>query len=93
MRVLVTSFGEGLDTQVRTYAEYRFFSALAPHDIVRGARVRLCVDGRQVQCSVRIALHRGSMTASASGTHATAAIDKAADRVAALMDSRRHAIR
>ena len=93
MRVLVSSVGGPLDAQLRTYAEYRIFSTLATHGNVAGARVELRTDNGTVQCHVRVALDpHGSVQARTSAAHAAAAIDRAADRLAALMEEQRSAI-
>lgn len=90
MRVVISSRGRPLEPQLRSYAEYRFFSTLAPHDNVAGARVQLRADEEAVQCQVQVMLHPGgSLQARASAPHAAAAIDRAAERVAALIDEQR----
>jgi ribosome-associated translation inhibitor RaiA len=90
MRVLVSSHGESLDTQVRTYAEYRIFATLSTHDHVLGARVTLRATGSTVRCAVHVTLAtRRSVHARTSAPHAAAAIDRAAERIAALMDRQR----
>ena len=87
MRVVVSSSGEALNQQIRSYAEYRIFSALAPHDDVLGARVRLRSAGDEVKCSVSVMLAaRADIEARTSGSHAAAAIDRAAERIAALIE-------
>jgi hypothetical protein len=87
MRVVISSHGLPFDTQIRTYAEYRLFSTLAPHDNVLGARVRLRRVDDAVQCNVHVTLRpSGSVHARSSAPHAAAAIDRAAGRIAALMD-------
>jgi ribosome-associated translation inhibitor RaiA len=90
MRVLVSSHGESLDTQVRTYAEYRIFATLSTHDNVLGARVMLRADGGAVRCQVHVMLAAdGSVQTHTSGPHAAAAIDRAAERIAALLAEHR----
>ena len=90
MRVLVSSPGEPLDSQLLTYAEYRIFAALAGQRGIRSARVSLHRKaGSPVRCSVRITLEPGgSARASASGSHPAAAIDRAASRITRLMRAR-----
>ena len=93
MRVLVSSVGAPLDAQLRTYAEYRIFSTLATHDNVAGARVELSSENDTVQCHVRVTLApRGSVQARASAAHPAAAVDRAAEQLAALIDEQRPAI-
>jgi len=88
MRVVVSSHGEGVSRQNRTYAEYRVFSALSTCDDVVGARVQLRTAGDEVQCIVHVALNRrGAIDARASAPHAAAAIDRATERVVALIDA------
>lgn len=90
MRVVISSRGLPFDAQIRTYAEYRLFSTLAPHDNVLGARVRLRRVEDAVQCHVRVTLRpRGSVHARGSAPHAAAAIDRAAGRIATRMDEHR----
>jgi ribosome-associated translation inhibitor RaiA len=90
MRVVISSHGLSFDTQIRTYAEYRLFSTLAPHDNVLGARVRLRHVDDAVQCSVHVTLRPlGSVHARSSAPHAAAAIDRAAERIAAVMHEHR----
>jgi len=86
MRVVVSSFGEPLDQQILSYAEYRIFSTLSTHDEVVDAVVSLRNTDSQVQCSVHVTLRpSGAIDARTSGSYAAAAIDQAADRVAALL--------
>ena len=90
MRVVISSRGLPFDTQIRAYAEYRVFSTLATHDNVLGARVRLRRVEAAVQCNVHVTLQpRGSVQARGSAPHAAAAIDRAAERISALMDGHR----
>jgi len=94
MRVVISSHGVPFDTQIRAYAEYRLFSTLAAHDNVLGARVRLRRGDDAVQCNVHVTLRPfGSVHARSSATHAAAAIDRAAGRIAALMDEQRLSLR
>jgi ribosome-associated translation inhibitor RaiA len=87
MRVVVSSFGELLNQQIRSYAEYRIFSTLATCDDVLGARVKLHSSGDTVRCDVNVALSsRAAIEAHTSASHATAAIDRAAERIAALIN-------
>ena len=90
MRVTVSSRGRPLDRQVHCYAEYRIFAALATHHDVISARVRLHVHAAAVECCVEVALtSTSSFETRASAAHAAAAIDRAAQRVAALMAAQR----
>ena len=93
MRIVVSSLGEALDQQIRSYAEYRIFSALAMHDDVTDAHVKLRVADDEVQCSVNVALaSRGAIEARASASYAAAAVDRAAARLAVLIDTPRNAL-
>jgi ribosome-associated translation inhibitor RaiA len=93
MRVLVSSHGESLDTQVRTYAEYRIFTTLSTHDNVLGARVTLRAEGGVVRCQVQVLMEAPcSVHANTSGPHAAAAIDRAAERIAALLEEHRASV-
>ena len=86
MRVVVSSFGEQLNQQILSYAEYRIFSALSTHDDVLGAHVSLLAADGEVQCSVHVNLSsRKPIEARTSGSYAAAAIDGAAERLASLL--------
>lgn len=88
MRVVVSSFGEALNQQIRSYAEYRIFSALSTHDDVVGADVSLLTADGEVRCRVHVTLSsRAAVEARTSGSYATAAIDRAAERIATLVGS------
>ena len=64
------------------------FSTLSMHDDVVDAHVRLRAARDEVQCSVRVSLgSRGAIEARASASYAAAAIDRAAGRVAQLIDA------
>jgi hypothetical protein len=87
MRVVVSSVGEPLNQQILSYAEYRVFSALATHDDVLGAHVWLRNTDDGVQCSVHVTLNSSAgIETRTSGSHAAAAIDRAAERVASLVE-------
>jgi ribosome-associated translation inhibitor RaiA len=90
MRVYVSSPNAAISPQILAYAEYRMFAALARYDAVRGAQVVLRADGRRrIRCSVTIELNSAAPAqASASGSHAVATIDRAAERVGKMMRSR-----
>jgi ribosome-associated translation inhibitor RaiA len=93
MRVVVSSFGETLNQQIRSYAEYRIFSALSTNDDVVGACVNLQAAGDEVQCSVHVTLRsRDAVEARTTASYAAAAIDRAAERLAALIDARPSAL-
>jgi ribosome-associated translation inhibitor RaiA len=87
MRVYVSSSAAAIKPQILAYAEYRIFSALARYAEVREARVVLSSEdpGGAVRCSVTIEDAAGSTRASAKGSQAAAAIDRAAERVTDLM--------
>ncbi len=88
MRVVVSSFGEPLNQQILSYAEYRIFSALSTHDDVLGADVSLRATNGEVQCRVHVNLtSRDPIEARKSGSYAAAAIDGAAERLASLLSA------
>lgn len=91
MRVLVSSTSAAIGSQILAYAEFRMFAALARYPAVQGARVTLRQDsaGGKVRCSVEIDFDRARPArAQASGPHAAATIDRAAERVIQLMRRR-----
>jgi ribosome-associated translation inhibitor RaiA len=93
MRIVVSSSGEALNQQIRSYAEYRIFSAVSMHDDVTDAHVTLRVSGEEVECSVHVSrTSQGAIEARASAGYAAAAVDRAAARLAELIDSPRSAL-
>lgn len=93
MRIVVSSLGEAINQQIRSYAEYRIFSALSMHDDVTDAQVKLRVSADEVQCSVNVSLgSRGAIEARASASYAAAAVDRVAARLAELIDAPRNAL-
>ena len=91
MRVYVSSSAAAINPQMLAYAEFRIFSALARYSEVREAHVVLqsAGPGGAVKCSVMVEDGGGPTRASAKGVQATAAIDRAAERVSDLMRDRR----
>jgi hypothetical protein len=86
MRVVVSSYGEKLNQQICSYAEYRVFSALSTHEDVLGAHVSLLAARNEVQCSVHVRLSsRDAIEARTSASYAAAAIDQAAEQVVSLI--------
>lgn len=95
MRIEVIGDDESSNAQVRTYAEYRVFAALARHtQRVRGVRIVLRRDDRNATghtavCAVTVALEpSGSVRTRACDRHAYAAIDRAVERIGDLMRRR-----
>jgi ribosome-associated translation inhibitor RaiA len=95
MRIEVIGEDESSDAQARTYAEYKVFAALAQHtQHVRGARVVLRRSKRNgtcntVACAVTVALSpSGFVRTRVHGQHAYAAINRAVERIGALMRRR-----
>jgi ribosome-associated translation inhibitor RaiA len=99
MRIEVIGDHESTSAQVRAYAEFRVFTALARHSqSVRSASVvlqRVACEraGDGVVCAVTIALDpSGSVRIRVCGHYPYGAINRAAERVDSLM-RRRHAKR
>ncbi len=91
MRVFVSSPSDTIAPPVLAYAELRIFAALAPYPEVEGARVVLHQDedAGAMRCSVNVDfVSAGSATTRASGPHAAATIDRAAERVGRMMRRR-----
>jgi hypothetical protein len=91
MRVFVSSASSAIRPQILAYAEFRMFAALARYPAVQGARVKLrqYSSDRKVRCSVTIDFDTArSAKAIASGPHAAATIDRAAEQVIQLMRRR-----
>ena len=86
---------ESTASQVRIYAEFRFFAALARYArlirsidvILRTAAGPEAADA--VTCAVDVTLEQSdSVHANATGRHASGAIDRAAERIDTLMNRR-----
>jgi hypothetical protein len=91
MRVFVSSQGAAIGPQILAYAEFRMFAALARYPAVQGARVELRQEAadRKWRCSVIIDFDQARpATAHATGPHASATIDRAAEQVFRLMRRR-----
>ena len=93
MRIKVS----GVDTLItgdnRRYAEYRVFTSIAPHDLkIRSVEVVIRRDSastRSFLCTVLVDLgSSGRIKTQARAVHPSAAIDRAADRTAWLVDRR-----
>jgi ribosome-associated translation inhibitor RaiA len=92
MRINV-SVNAPVSDETRAYAEYRFFTAIAPHFArVRGIEVTVREDARanrRFLCTATVELgHAGEVKAQARAAHPSAAIERAADRIAALIKRR-----
>ena len=93
MRIRISGIDTPTLDEKRAYAEYRFFSAIAPYephiaavDVLVG---RELAAGRQFLCAVTVDLGRsGQIKTQARATHPSAAIDRAADRTAWLIGRR-----
>ncbi len=93
MRIKISCLGTPLTDEKRAYAEYRFFTSIAPHVArVRGLGVVVSGDAAatgQFRCTVAIDLGPyGLLKTQARAAHPTAAIDRAADRTAWLVNRR-----
>jgi hypothetical protein len=87
LRIRVDS-AAAVPAQLRAYAEYRVFAALAPHaPAIRQVHVRLQVGTAPsgfARCDVTVKLEAsGARRTTASGAPLRGAIDEAADRAAA----------
>jgi ribosome-associated translation inhibitor RaiA len=77
----------------RVYAEYRFFRAIAPHEaVIRAVEIAVRRDDAASQpflCTVSVDLApSGTVKTQARAAHPTAAIDRAAERTARLLERR-----
>jgi ribosome-associated translation inhibitor RaiA len=93
MRITVSGLDAPLADAKRAYAEYRFFTAIAPFDArVRAVDVAIRRDPAntpQFLCIVFVDLaDAGALKTLARAAHPTAAIDRAADRAAWLVGRR-----
>ena len=93
MRIRISGIDTPIADEKRAYAEYRFFTSVAPYDPQVGA-VDVVV-GRQLAprlpfvCTVTVDLGRsGHIKTQARAMHPSAAIDRAADRTAWLIGRR-----
>jgi ribosome-associated translation inhibitor RaiA len=94
MRIKVTGDHLPITEDKRVYAEYRFFTAMAPYE-VRIRSVDVAKSGatsaahRSFLCRVVVDLgSSGRLKTQARAVHQTAAIDRAADRTAWLVSHR-----
>ena len=92
MRITISGT-EPITSEKRAYAEYRFFTSIAPYERRIGAvdvAVRRDVVSRgPFLCVVAVDLGRaGYIRTQARAMHPTAAIDRAADRTASLIGRR-----
>jgi ribosome-associated translation inhibitor RaiA len=93
MRIKVSGINTPMTHEMRAYAEYRFFTSIAPHEgLVRAVHVVVTRDSasnRQFLCTVTVALGlSGHVKTQARAVHPSAAIDRAADRTAWLVGRR-----
>ena len=93
MRIRISGNDAPIADEKRAYAEYRFFTAIAPYepqvgavDVVVG---RALTTRRQFLCTVLVDLGQsGHIKTQARAMHQSAAIDRAADRTAWLIGRR-----
>jgi ribosome-associated translation inhibitor RaiA len=97
MRIRISAIDTPIANEKRAYAEYRFFTSIAPYE-PRVAAVDVVVRpeavGRgQFLCTVAVDLGQsGHINTYARALHPSAAIDRAADRTAWLIGRRIGAI-
>lgn len=93
MRIKISGIDTPIAEHKRAYAEYRFFTSIAPYEQQIGA-VDVVVGRelgahRQFLCTVTVDLGRsGHVKTQARARHPSAAIDRAADRTAWLIGRR-----
>jgi ribosome-associated translation inhibitor RaiA len=93
MRIKVSGINAPIADEKRAYAEYRFFTSIAPHaPRVRAVHVIVTRDSgadRHFRCAVTVDLWpSGRVKTQARAVHPSAAIDRAADRTAWLVGRR-----
>ncbi len=93
MRIRVSGVNTPITDDTRAYAEYRFFTSIAPHaGRVRAVDVlvrRNSAANGQCLCAVTVDLGpAGQVRTQARAVHPSAAIDRAADRTAWLVGRR-----
>jgi len=93
MRINVSGVNVPIADDKRAYAEYRFFTSIAPHDMsIRAVDVVIRRDSaahRSFLCAVVVDLgSSGRIKTQARAAHPSAAIDRAADRAAWLVRRR-----
>ena len=93
MRIRISGIDAPIADEKRAYAEYRFFTSIAPYEPQIGA-VDVVVGQtltarRQFLCTVTVDLGRsGHIKTQARAMHPSGAIDRAADRTAWLIGRR-----
>jgi ribosome-associated translation inhibitor RaiA len=93
MRIRISGVDTPITGEKRAYAEYRFFTSIAPHEKrVNAVDVVVTRDSSgngEFLCSVIVDLGRsGRVKTQARAMHPSAAIDRAADRAASLIGRR-----
>jgi ribosome-associated translation inhibitor RaiA len=93
MRINVSGVNGPITDDKRAYAEYRFFTSIAQHDMsIRAVDVVIRRDSashRSFLCTVVVDLgSSGQIRTQARAAHPSAAIDRAADRTAWLVRRR-----
>jgi ribosome-associated translation inhibitor RaiA len=90
MRIMLTTAGLVMSDQLRAYTEYRLFTSIARFgSFVRGVGVTLRREPDAFLCAVVIDLESsGQLKTRGRAPHPSAAVDKAAQRTAALLARR-----
>jgi ribosome-associated translation inhibitor RaiA len=93
MRITLSGINIPISDDKRAYAEYRFFTSIAPHEVtIRSVNVVIRRDSaanRSFLCTVVVDLgSSGRIKTQARAVHPSAAIDRAADRTAWLVSRR-----
>lgn len=96
MRITLSGINTAIPDNTRAYAEYRLFTSAARHEeLVRSVDVVVRRDSRatrQFLCAVSVDLGpSGRIKTQARAAYPIAAIDRAAERMAWLLDRRRNA--
>jgi ribosome-associated translation inhibitor RaiA len=90
MQFMLTGIGLAISSQLRGYAEYRFFTSIARYATGVGAvQMTMRLNGDVYLCIAAIDLARsGSLTREARAPHPNAAIDRVAERAARILGRR-----
>jgi len=90
MQFMLTGIGLAISSQLRGYAEYRFFTSIARYATGVGAvQMTMRLDGHVYLCTAAIDLGRsGPLTIQARAAHPNAAVDRVAERAARILSRR-----
>jgi ribosome-associated translation inhibitor RaiA len=90
MQFMLTGSGLTISNQLRAYAEYRFFTSIAPYASgLAVVQMTLPQDGDVYFCTAAIDLAGpGALTIQTRAPHPNAAIDRVAERAARLLSRR-----